>query len=371
MTTFTQIHMLTSYPPANLNRDDLGRPKTCVVGGALRLRISSQSLKRAWRTSTVLEDALAGSLGTRTKEMGRRVHEALTGGVTLADAMQGARSGGALATVDPKKARDWAHKTMAAYGTLKISKYNEKKPNDYLDMETMVHFSPAEIAALSDLTESMRQGTAPAKEAIDGLLRGREAAHAADIAMFGRMLATRQGHAVEAAVQVAHAFSVQQVAVESDFFTAVDDLNLREEDAGAGHMGETEFAQGLFYTYICVDTALLAENMADSAQSGRALRALVEAAATVAPSGKQNSFGSRAYASYVLAEKGSRQPRSLAVAFLAPVRGTDMLTNAIKAIESTAANLDTAYGPCADATYVMDIPNGKGTLAGLLDFVED
>jgi CRISPR system Cascade subunit CasC len=57
MTTFIQLHLLTSYPPANLNRDDLGRPKTARMGEAERLRISSQSLKRAWRTSQLFEQA--------------------------------------------------------------------------------------------------------------------------------------------------------------------------------------------------------------------------------------------------------------------------------------------------------------------------
>ena len=72
MNRFMQLHLLTSYPPSNLNRDDLGRPKTAEMGGATRLRISSQSLKRAWRTSQVFEEAAKGHVGTRTKEMGRR-----------------------------------------------------------------------------------------------------------------------------------------------------------------------------------------------------------------------------------------------------------------------------------------------------------
>lgn len=55
MTTFIQLHLLTAYPAANLNRDDTGAPKTVVLGGAKRLRISSQSLKRAWRTSELFE----------------------------------------------------------------------------------------------------------------------------------------------------------------------------------------------------------------------------------------------------------------------------------------------------------------------------
>ena len=70
MNRFIQLHLLTSYPPSNLNRDDLGRPKTAIMGGVNRLRISSQSLKRAWRTSDVFKEKLSNNIGTRTKEMG-------------------------------------------------------------------------------------------------------------------------------------------------------------------------------------------------------------------------------------------------------------------------------------------------------------
>src|SRR5437870_5797829 len=92
MSQFIQLHLLTSYPPANLNRDDLGRPKTAVMGGTQRLRISSQSLKRAWRISEVFESTLKGSLGTRTKRKGVDVFEALkTRGIAESDAGKWAR----------------------------------------------------------------------------------------------------------------------------------------------------------------------------------------------------------------------------------------------------------------------------------------
>jgi CRISPR system Cascade subunit CasC len=32
MTTFIQLHLLTAYAPANLNRDESGRPKTAYMG---------------------------------------------------------------------------------------------------------------------------------------------------------------------------------------------------------------------------------------------------------------------------------------------------------------------------------------------------
>jgi len=98
MTTFVQLHLLTSYPPACLNRDDLNRPKTAVMGGVQRLRLSSQSLKRAWRISEIFEEALGGHIGTRTKEMGLRVYK------RLKDA------GGA-----EKSAKEWTQKIAAQW----------------------------------------------------------------------------------------------------------------------------------------------------------------------------------------------------------------------------------------------------------------
>ena len=103
--------------------------------------------------------------------------------------------------------------------------------------------------------------------------------------------------------------------------------------------------------------------MADSA-----IKALTEAAVKVSPKGKQNSFASRAYASYVMAEVGEQQPRSLSVAYLRPVHD-DMADAAITAIEKQAANFDAVYGKCADARYTINAVKGEGTLIELLEFV--
>ncbi len=99
--------------------------------------------------------------------------------------------------------------------------------------------------------------------------------------------------------------------------------------------------------------------------------ALLEAAATISPSGMQNRFGNRVRASYIRAERGSQQPRSLSVAFLKPVAGKDMLTTAIDWLEKTAMNMDTAYGACADASQrlVADAEKSEGSLTALKAFV--
>ena len=341
MTRFVQLHMLISYPPANLNRDDLGNPKTARMGGIERLRVSSQSLKRAWRTSELFQQALADNIGTRTKRLGVEVFDALT-----------------AAGISEKQAKDWAGQIAKVYGAV-------KKDNP-LEIEQLVHIAPQERATLDELVATLAQEKrAPTEEELNTLLHEQTAV---DIAMFGRMLASKPQFNGEAAVQVAHALGVHASAIEDDYFTAVDDLN--HNDPGAAHIGESGFAAAVFYQYLCIDRDLLKQNLGgDAALTQKALRALVQAALTIGPSGKQNSFASRAYAHYALAEKGPQQPRSLSLAFVKPVTGDDYASAAVQALEQVRDNMDKVYGLCADHRNQFNVLTGEGSLAELLDFV--
>ncbi len=347
MSKFIQLHMLTNYAPSNLNRDDLGRPKTAKMGGVDRLRISSQSLKRAWRTSEVFEDAFGDKLGIRTKKFGLEVYERLV-----------------AAGVSESNSKKWAQVIASQFGKLK--KANKEKPLEDLEIEQLVHIAPNEKTTVFALVDKLaEEGRAPE----DGELKLlRKDTEAVDIALFGRMLASSPKYNVEAAAQVAHAITVNRVAVEDDYFTAVDDLNTHEEDAGSAHIGESGFGSGVFYTYICINKTLLIDNLGSEELANSTLKALIEAAATVAPSGKQNSFASRARALYLMAEKGSQQPRQLSSAFLKPVDNVDMVTVAIERLETLRDNMDKAYGKCADDKEIMDVEKGEGSLADILKF---
>jgi len=128
---------------------------------------------------------------------------------------------------------------------------------------------------------------------------------------------------------------------------------------------------GVFYLYLCVDRTLLVKNLGDDTElAATALGALARAAATVAPNGKQNSFAAHGRAGYVLAERGNQQPRTLAGAFAQPVSGTDLMTDSIKSLGSFRTAMESAYGPAADATAVMQV-GGSGTLADIVAFVTD
>lgn len=368
---FLQLHILTTYPPSNVNRDDMGRPKTAVVGGAMRLRISSQSLKRAWRTSDIFQTTLEEHIGKRTKIMGEELVAHMT------------KSG-----ISETKAMSWVEKMIKPFGELEktekkseteepeadipeVSKKDQKKAQQKAKLRQLVHFSPEEEKALYSLADILIQRqTDPTKDEIDALLKIE--IQAADIALFGRMLAANPKYNQEAAAQVAHAITTHKVAIEEDFFTAVDDLNKGEEDRGSSHLGITEFGSGLFYTYICINRTQLTQNLQKNEElAKKTLQSFVEAATTVAPSGKQNSFASHVRASYVLAELGSQQPRSLSLAFHKPVTiKTDVVLESINELISSKDAIDTAYGPSCEKTYILHV--GKdGTLEDLKKFVVD
>lgn len=352
MSRFIQLHSLISYPPSNLNRDDLGRPKTAIMGGVERLRVSSQSLKRAWRTSDVFAEKLAskvgrndGKLGTRTKLLGVRAYEQFK-----------------AAGFNDKLADDSANKIAAVYGALK-----KEKDKPY-EIEQLVHVSAEELATLDRLIATLcAEKRAPQDDELDALLHRQ---HAIDIAMFGRMLASKTEHNTEAAVQVAHALGIHASALDDDYFTAVDDLNLN--DPGAAHIGESPFAAAVFYQYICINRELLQQNLGgDQTRVNEAVQALIESALTVAPGGKQNSYGSRAYAHYALLERGNRQPRSLSLAFLKPLSGCNYAVDGIAALVQLRDNMDKVYGPCSDAHRELNVLSGVGSLQALLDFAAE
>jgi CRISPR system Cascade subunit CasC len=379
MPRFIQLHILTSYPAANLNRDDLGAPKSMRYGDTNRLRVSSQSLKRAWRVSDAFKTALGKEhLGVRTKELGRKVYAALTQGATLDAVWDAPDAAGSLPCLKEKAAVDIARAIAGVFGKIKkpYDANNDKETDptkkreallESLEIEQLAHLSHEERQAVAEAVEACRAtGKAPEAEAL-ALLRAD--AKAADIAMFGRMLAASARFNVEAAVQVAHAVTVHKAVAEDDFFTAVDDLN--RDDSGAGHMGVSEFGAGLYYLYVCIDRALLAENLGnDEALVQKALTALTTAACTVAPTGKQASYASRAYACYVLAEKGDDTPRSLSLAFLRPVAAPEQGGIGEKAVAELLAakeNIDKIYGlSLKDESF--NAFTGKGSLAGLCEF---
>ncbi len=344
---FIQLHLLTFYGPANLNRDDTGRPKTAIIGGVERLRISSQSLKRAVRTSDVFAETLSGHIAIRTQRLGAEIKSHL-------EARQ----------VPEDKAIAIARDIAGKFGKLKGE--NDDNPTR---IEQLAFISPEEHTAAITLADrkvddpELDLKKEPLLKTTDG---------AADIAMFGRMLADAPKFNREAAVQVAHAFTTHAGHVEADYYTANDDIKSADEnsDAGAGFIGNTGFGSGVFYTYANVNIPLLLENLGgDDEIAKKAIAALANALATVSPTGKQNSFASRCRADYILAERGDAAPRNLSGAFVEPIKGNNLMEASICALRDYRDRMNVAYGEPLDNIAELNISKGSGSLKDIITHI--
>ncbi len=352
MKHFIQLHFLTVYPPSNPNRDDLGRPKTAMYGGEPRLRISSQAIKRAARISDAMRKSLEGHMGERTQRLGDALRQHLDD-----------------LGADGDKAVAIATSIAGAFG-----QFDKKKGADnaeYIRIRQLAFVSPDERRLAEELAAKALRGEKlpKGKDLAEKVLR--KADGAVDIALFGRMLAAQPDYNREAACQISHAITTHKTPVEDDYYTAVDDLKEPSEDSGAGFVGEAGFGSGVYYIYACIDCRLLLENLTgDRELSKKAVQALVTALATSTPSGKRASFAHHAYASYIRAEAGDAQPRSLAGAFFKPITGASLLEASIAALKKTVFDIDRKYGNCYDSEAVMDVGSeSTGNLESIQQFV--
>ncbi len=297
-----ELHILQSFPVTCLNRDDLGSPKSALFGGTSRARISSQCLKRAIRL-TASDLCPTGFQGQRTRLVIDPLIERLTKtGVDAAKATDAAKEvAGALATLDEKAEKG---------GKLKV--------------KTLMFLSPAELDAIaSALAEACKAGgkTKDLAKAAAKAAKGVALKDAADIAIFGRMVASDHSLTVEGAGLFSHALSTHKVDNEVDFFAAVDDAQSSDE-AGAGMTGTLEFNSATYYRYAAVNLGLLDKHLStlDSVQQRTVADAFLRAAVLAVPGARKNSMNGATLPAYVLGVvKDQGQPLQLINAFETPV----------------------------------------------------
>ncbi len=306
-----EIHMLKNYAPTNLNRDDTGAPKTCIFGGVQRGRISSQCLKRSWRTSELLRAEVGeDNIGIRTRKLPDLVAERLA----------------------EKGIRD----ELIEAAKKKITGFGNKEGKETTDGKTaqIIAYSPADIDAVAEQLAEKLSSCASAKDVaklsakdMQAAMKGSNArAVTLDMALFGRMVTSEAFADVEAAMQVAHAVSTNKVNMESDYFTAVDDLIAESADeTGSGMIGDIDYNSSCYYIYASLDTEKLLDNLKNCDQAAeivkKAIPALIETMAFSNPSGKQNSFAGHSLPSAVLVECRERKiPVSYVNAYEKPVR---------------------------------------------------
>jgi CRISPR system Cascade subunit CasC len=350
---FVQVHWLASYPGALLNRDDTGLAKRLPFGGATRTRVSSQCLKRRWRTA---EDEhslehLKVPTGVRSKEIIDRVIR------------------------DPLLAKGLAPGVVNAISTTFVEALYGKNAADPKKRQALILGWP-EVRYLAEQAERIATTVADAKAAEQGAkdffskgdgranltaLKGQAALpYGIEVALFGRMVTSDPASTKDAAIHVAHAFTVHGEEPEQDYFTVVDDLKQLDEteDAGAAGVFDTELTSGLYYGYVVVDVPQLVENLegvkrsewlgADRALAGRVVEHVLHLIAKVSPGAKRGSTAPYAHAEFMLVELGRQQPRTLANAFRDPLSlldsGRPLLARAAATLGIFLKEMDEMYG---------------------------
>jgi CRISPR system Cascade subunit CasC len=342
---FLQIHTLTAYPASLLNRDDAGLAKRIPFGNAVRLRVSSQCLKRHWR-----ED-----LTVRLPEVpdGLRTRSFFTRAVLPRAVDQGVSEALAKTLIEPlaKAVIDGGVKEGGDLNQPVL--FGEREADYFAQMLVEVSREQDPAKALGERLKSKEE-----KENLKAMSRS---AAGLTAALFGRMVTSDLLARVDAPVHVAHAFTVHAANTEMDYFTVVDDLN-RDDETGAAHANETELGAGVYYGYVAVDVPLLVSNLTgcrsdqwrnqDAATARRVLQALIESIAQQSPGAKKGSTAPYAWADLVLLETGKAQPRTLANAFLdaVPWKGAsrDLRLLATERLASYLQSLDAMYGKPSD-----------------------
>jgi CRISPR system Cascade subunit CasC len=300
--TYVDVHVLQTVPPSNLNRDDAGSPKQAMYGGARRARVSSQAWKRAARTAFA-EQIPREQLATRTKKIAALLSTRLSRRCEI-DAETSARIAThmlvPLGIKAGKRAGDTAY--LLFFGRTQMERLVELVADQVDDLAGLEDDELAE--ALKDLPIQETLGTG----------------HPMDVALFGRMVADIPGLNVDAATQVAHALSTHPVEIEFDYYTAVDDENLKEE-TGAAMIGTVEFDSATLYRFATVGLHQLLENLGgDIEDTLRALEVFLTAFVRSMPTGHENSFAHRTAPFLVSVALRSDQPVNLVSAYETPVR---------------------------------------------------
>ena len=315
-----EFHILQSFPVTCLNRDDVGAPKTAIVGGVQRARVSSQAWKRPVRMA--MHD-FGAKLGMRTKHVASTLAQACA--ALGANDEQANACGEMIAT--------------------------------YLSKDTLLFFTMTEARAFAEYAKEQdfdakklkdRDAHRVAKKALNPAVDG------IDIALFGRMVAQAADLNVEAAASFSHAISTHKVSNEVEFFTALDDL---ASEPGSAHMGSLEFNSATYYRYVSLDLGQLCQTLAGQ-NLPEAVENFTKALFVAVPTARQTTQSGASPWEFakVLVRKGQR----LQVPFETAIKAKDggFIQPSIEALSGYLAKQEklhgSLFGKQAEYTYGQD-----------------
>jgi len=288
-----EFHILQSFPVTCLNRDDVGAPKTAVVGGTTRARVSSQCWKRQVRLA--MRD-FGVTLGIRTKLIGELIAQACN--EIGATPEQAQACGIKIEQIFIKNNKN-DKKIKKSKSVNKDEQITEDVEADEAESsektDTLLFLSPKEVTILAEAFKANKfdpnavikkeKAKDQAKEVEDLIGKIESSIDALDIALFGRMVAQAAKLNIEAAASFAHAISTHKVTNEVEFFTALDD---KSEEPGSAHMGSLEFNSATYYRYVSLDVGQLWQTLAGQ-NIPEAVESFIKALFVAVPSARQTT----------------------------------------------------------------------------------
>lgn len=280
-----EFHILQPFPVTCLNRDDVGAPKTAIVGGSTRARVSSQCWKRQVRLSM---HELGIPHGYRTKLISPLIESACR--EKGATDEQAKACGDKFEQIFIKKKEE---KKSKKDKKIEDSEESEAAEPGQEKTDTLLFLSPNEAAVIA---EAFAAKNFVPEEVITNPKKDKQPDEVAkllspyfgktdayDIALFGRMVAQAAKLNIEAATSFSHAISTHKVSNEVEFFTALDDLS---EEPGSAHMGSLEFNSATYYRYVSLDLGQLRVNLGGS-DIADAVESFTKALFVAVPSARQ------------------------------------------------------------------------------------
>ena len=344
-----QIHTLHSYAASLLNRDESGLAKRMPFGDAVRTRISSQCLKRHWRK---VEDEFAihnvegATEAVRSRNtVDRLIIAPLAEDGTAATEVLDALREGFNIGVYGSRGTDRSARQPLLLGLPEVEYLRTRAAQ-------IAATHPTDAASAKEATARIFSTRAGEGDNLRAMRESTVLPGGLESALFGRMVTSDTAANIEAAIHVAHAFTVHREESEMDFFSVVDDLQVLGDDSGADHMGDSELTSGIFYGYVVVDVAGLVSNTtgckaadwqgADRELAASVIRHLLYLIATVSPGAKRGPTAPYSRADFMLVETGTHQPRTLANAYRNPCKA--QMGDSIRALSAHLTQQDEAYG---------------------------
>ncbi len=330
---FINVHLIHHFPASNLNRDDTGAPKDTIFGGYRRARISSQCQKRNIRIHDSFRKALQKShditFGKRSRNYIEIIAEHIKEKLNLDDDDSKLLSEALCLSIGPAASEDGKTEYLLFLTDSEIESfldYLSSTPKDGHGQNASIMLSEWKKIKSNEKIKKKKDAWKKKKEYknFQKFLREiKPKKPAPDIALFGRFVSDNSNMDVEAACQVSHAISTHKSIMETDYFTAVDDL-LTKEESGAGMIDVVEYNGACYYRYANVDFGKLKENLGytNADLAAATVTGFVQAMVEAIPTGMQNSFAAQTLPAY-LEVTILDAPISYANAFSKPAQATE------------------------------------------------